>query len=100
MFQFDRRRWRAFVVILGVACGLAYLGIWFSFLIPFLGQFLFVAGLMVWYVVGTLFAWTGFFEFSEFGATPASWPAHVVLVAFYAAVAVLGSLPFRRGGNR
>jgi hypothetical protein len=100
MFQFDQRRWRVFVLILGVACGLAYLGVWLGFLIPFLGQFLFIAGLAVWYVVGILFGWTGFFEFSEFGATPASWPAHVVMMAFYAAVAVLASLPFHRGRKR
>ncbi len=96
LFRFGPRRWWALGIILAVVYALTYLGIG-GISIPFLGTPLFLAGLMLWLVPGVLFAWTGFFEFHEFGATPAGWAGHAVIIIFYTCVAVLLSWPFGPG---
>lgn len=64
-------------------------------MVPFLGGFLFLARLMLHFVPGVVFAWTGLFEFHEFGASPTGWPGYLVMLAFYAVLALLISWPFR-----
>jgi hypothetical protein len=100
LFEFSRRRWRAFATILALIYLLAILGPWVAIFIPLLGGPLFLAGLMIWFVPGVLFGWTGLFEFHEFGAHPANWAGHLVMLAFYAAIAGLLSWPFRRDRMR
>jgi hypothetical protein len=96
LFAFDRRRWWAFGILLGSICFLTFLGGWFMVMVPFLGGFLFLARLMLYFVPGVVFAWTGLFEFHEFGASPTGWPGYVVMLAFYAVLALLMSWPFGR----
>lgn len=96
LIRFDRRRWLAFGAILGFVYALAFGGLGAVVFIPFLGGPLFLAGLMIWFVPGVLFAWTGLFVFHEFGASPAGWAGHAVMFAFYAGLAVLLSWPFAR----
>ena len=95
LLAFDRRRRRAFWITLAGIYLLAFFGPWGAIFIPFIGGPLFLAGLMVWFVPGLLFGWTGLFEFHEFGARPAGWAGHLVMLAFYAAIAALVSWPFR-----
>jgi hypothetical protein len=95
LFRFDRRRWWVFGIILGSVYFLAFVGIWFMAIVPILGTFLFVARLMLFLAPGIVFAWTGLFEFHEFGASPLGWPGYLVMIAFYAALALLISWPFR-----
>ncbi len=96
LFRFSRRRWSVFGLILALVYCLTYLGIG-GILIPFVGGPLFLASLMLWFVPGVLFAWTGFFEFHEFGASPTGWAGHAVMVIFYASAALLLSWPFGPG---
>ncbi len=96
LFRFDRRRWWIFGFILALVYCVTYFGVW-GILIPFVGAPLFLAGLMLWYVPGVLFSWTGFFAFHEFGASAAGWEGHVIVVIFYACVAMLLSWPFAPG---
>ena len=96
LLTFDRRRWRAFGIILSTIYLLAFFGPWGAIFIPLIGGPLFFAGLMIWFLPGLLFGWTGLFVFHEFGAAPAGWTGHVVMLAFYVAVAAILSWPFRR----
>jgi len=66
---------------------------------PFIGGVFFLAGLFAWYIPGIVFAWTPFFEFHEFGAAPTGIIGHLIMLAFYAAVAALISWPFREKGR-
>ncbi len=63
--------------------------------VPFLGGLLFLTALMLYLIPGIVFAWTGLFQFHEFGAAPLGWPGTVVMLLFYAALALLISWPFR-----
>lgn len=90
-----QRRWRVFLAVLGVIYFLAYVGVFVAIYIPFIGGLFFLAGLYVWYIPGIVFAWTPFFEFHEFGAAPTGVIGHLIMLAFYAAVAALISWPFR-----
>jgi hypothetical protein len=94
LFKFDRRRWWAFGIVLGAVCLLATVGTHAIF-IPFLGGPVFLVSLMLMYLPGVLFTWTGLFEFHEFGASPLGWPGYAVVVLFYAALALPISWPFR-----
>ena len=94
LFAFDRRRLKVFGAILGVIYGLAILGVWVAIYIPFIGGVFFLAGLMVWYLPGILFAWTGLFAYHEFGAAPTGVAGHIVMLLFYATVALIASWPF------
>lgn len=96
VLDFDSRRWTAFGVILGLVYFLAFFGVWAAHLIPILGTPLFLAGLMVWYLPGVLFGWTGFIRFHEFGAAPTGWEGHLIMMVVYVCVAVLLSWPFQR----
>ena len=100
LLTFDRRRRRAFWITLAAIYLLALFGPWVAIFIPLSGGPLFLTGLMVWFVPGVLFGWTGLFEFHEFRAQPANWVGHLVMLAFYAAVAALLSWPFRRDRKR
>jgi hypothetical protein len=84
----------AFGAILGLVYALAFAGPGFAIFIPVLGGPLFLAGLMIWYVPGVLFAWTGLFRYHEFGAEPTGWQGHAVMLAFYACVTLVASWPF------
>jgi hypothetical protein len=99
LLAFDRRRWRAFWITLATIYLLALFGPWVAIFIPLIGAPLFFAGLMIWFVPGLLFGWTGLFEFHEFGAAPAGWTGHLVMLAFYAAIAAIVSWPLRRDGK-
>lgn len=92
--SFNRRRWWAFGAIIGLIYFLAFFGVWGGVYIPFLGTPLFLGGLMLWYVPGVVFNWTGFFEYHEFGAAPTGWEGHVIMFLFYALIAALLSWPF------
>lgn len=96
ILDFNRRRWHAFGAILGLVYFLAIFGVWVAVFIPILGTPLFLGGLMIWYIPGILFEWTGFFEFHQFGAAPTGWVGHVIMFLLYAAIAVLLSWPFGR----
>ena len=96
---FFQKRWKIVLFILVAIYFLALFGLWISVLIPFGGDLLFLAGLMIWYLPGVLFSWTGFFEFHEFGASPTVWQGYVVMFLFYFGFAVLVSLPFGRNRN-
>ena len=96
LFHFDKRRWWVFGILLGSVFFLAFVGVWFMAVIPFLGTFLFVARLMLFLAPGIVFAWTRLFEFHEFGASPLGWPGYLVMVAFYTVLALLFSWPFRK----
>ena len=91
---FDRRRTIAFVSILAGIFALGFFGVSVGVMIPFLGGIFFIVGLMVWYIPGVLFAWTGFFEYHEFGAAPVGVPGYLVMLLFYGAVAVVATWPF------
>jgi len=95
LLRFNKQRWRAFVIILGVLYFLLYVGVW-GVVIPFIGVVFFLASLMLWYIPGILFNWTGFFEFHEFGASPTGLVGHAVIAIFYACAALLISWPFGR----
>jgi len=95
-WRFPKVRPWVVLVVLAVIYALAFLGVWVAVYVPFLGGPFFLIGLMIWYVPGVLFAWTGWFAFHEFGAAPAGWPGHVVMFLFYLAIAVALSLPFGR----
>ncbi len=97
---FNRRRWRAFGFILAGFYVLAFFGVWVAIYVPFVGGPFFLAGLMVWFVPGLLFEWTGLFQFHEFGAAPTGWAGHVVMLVFYAFVSALLSWPFARPRKR
>lgn len=90
-----QRRWRVFLAVLGVIYFMAFFGVSVAIYIPFLGTPYFLAGLYIWYIPGIVFAWTPFFEFHQFGAAPTGIIGHVIMFAFYAAVAALVSWPFR-----
>lgn len=90
-----QRRRRIFLAVLGGIYALAYLGVFVAIYIPFIGGPFFLAGLMVWLLPGLVFQWTPFFEFHEFGAAPIGIIGHLIMLAFYAAVAALISWPFR-----
>jgi hypothetical protein len=92
--RFDRKRWWAFGLILGLIYFLALFGVWLTIFIPFLGTPLFITRLMIWYIPGILFSWTGLFAFHEFGASPTGWLGHLVMFGFYACVAAIASWPF------
>ena len=91
---FDRRRTIAFASILALIFGLGFLGVSVGIMIPLIGGISFILGLLVWYIPGVLFAWTGLFEYHEFGAAPIGIPGYLVMLLFYAAVAVVASWPF------
>ncbi len=95
ILRFDKRRWWAFGIVLGSVYFFAFMGVWFMTVIPFLSTFLFLARLMLFLAAGIVFAWTGLFEFHEFGASPLGWPGYLVMLAFYAVLALLISWPFR-----
>ena len=96
LFRFDKRRWWAFGIVLGSFYFFAFVGAWFMNVVPFLGSFLFLARLMLFLAAGIVFAWTGLFEFHEFGASPLGWPGYLVMFAFYTVLALLISWPFRK----
>ncbi len=85
---------KVFGAILISVYALAFFGVWVSIFIPLIGTPIFLASLFLWYIPGILFAWTGFFEFHEFGAAPTGVIGHIVMFVFYAAIAWLLSLPF------
>jgi hypothetical protein len=87
---FDRRRTIAFVSVLAAFLGL---GLFAGISIPFVGGAFFLLGLFIWYVPGALFAWTGFFQFHEFGASPTGVAGYLVMAFFYAALAAVVSWP-------
>ncbi len=95
LFRFDKRRWWVFGIVLGSIYFFAFVGTWFMNVIPFLGAFLFLARLTLFLAAGIVFAWTGLFEFHEFGASPLGRPGYLVMLAFYAVLALLISWPFR-----
>lgn len=94
MFEFNRGRWLAFAAILALIYFVAFFGVWGAIFIPLLGGPLFIAGLMLWYIPGIVFDWTGYFKFHEFGAAPTGWEGHLIMLFFYACVAILLSWPF------
>lgn len=100
LFHFNRRRWRALGIIIGLIYFLAIFGVWVAVFIPFLGGPLFLGGLMTWYLPGIVFEWTGFFKYHEFGAAPTGWIGHVIMFLFYAAIAFVLSWPFGREKKR
>lgn len=99
MLKFGRNRWWAFGVILALLYFFATLGLWVGTAIPLLGTAFFVVGLMLWYIPGILFSWTGFFRFHEFGADPTGWQGHAIMLVFYGCVAALLSWPLGRIGK-
>lgn len=100
LFHFSRKRWKVFGAIVGGVYFLATFGVWVAIYIPFLGGPFFLAGLMMWYVPGMVFQWTGFFEFHQFGAAPSGFIGHVIMFLFYAAIAFVLSWPFGREKKR
>ena len=94
LWAFDRRRVKIFVIILAAIFTLAFFGVSIGIFIPILGTFFFLGGLFIWYVPGILFAWTGFFEFHEFGAAPNGVLGYIVTLLFYAAIVLIATLPF------
>jgi hypothetical protein len=94
LFRFDRRRWWVFGIVLAQFYFFTFVGGWFI-AVPVLGELLFLTALMLFLLPGIVFAWTGLFEFHEFGAAPLGWPGYLVMIAFYAALALLISWPFR-----
>ena len=97
MLRFDRRRWRAFALILGSIYALAFLGTWLATL-PGVGAFLFLGALALWFLPAVALSWTGLFEFHEFGGVPNGVLGHLAMLAFYVVVAVIASWPFRPRG--
>lgn len=91
---FFRKRCKIILGVLAVVYLFAIFGVWITAFVPFIGDFLFLAGLMLWYVPGVVFEWTGLFEYHEFGASPSGWLGHIVMFLFYFAIATLLSLPF------
>lgn len=91
-----QRQWRVFLGVLGVVYFLAYVGVFVAIYIPFIGGPFFMAGLMMWFLPGLVFQWTPFFEFHQFGAAPVGIIGHLIMLAFYAALAALISWPFRK----
>jgi hypothetical protein len=96
LFKFHSRRWWAFGVILAALYLVLFLGAWVGIFIPLVGGYLFLAGLMLWYLPGILFNWTGLFRYHEFGAEPTGVAGYVVMLLFYAAIAFVLSWPFVR----
>ena len=93
LVAFDRRRWIVFASVLALIFCLGLFGVRAGLIVPYFGGAFFILGLSILYVPGVLFAWTGFFRFSEFGAAPVGVGGYVVMALFYAAVAVLASWP-------
>ena len=85
---------KAFGAILISIYALTLFGVWVGIFIPLIGTPIFLASLFLWYIPGILFAWTGFFEFHEFGAAPTGVIGHIIMFLFYAAIAWVLSLPF------
>ncbi len=89
-------RWKVALIFMGIVYFLAIFGVWVAIFIPFVGGPLFIAGLMIWYVPGLLFHWTGYFVWHEFGAAPNGWQGHVIMFVFYLGIAVVVSMLLRR----
>jgi hypothetical protein len=94
LWAFDRRRFKIFAALLAAIYALAFFGVSAGIFVPILGTFFFLGGLFIWYLPGVLFAWTGFFEFHEFGAAPSGVLGYVVMFLFYTAIATIATWPF------
>jgi len=94
LWAFDRRRFKFFALILVAIAALATLGVSVGIFIPIIGTLFFLGGLFIWYVPGVLFAWTGLYEFSAFGAAPSGVLGYIVMILFYGVIAVIVTWPF------
>lgn len=90
------QRWKIALIFMGIVYFLAIFGVWVAVFIPFVGGPLFIAGLMIWYIPGLLFHWTGYFAWHEFGAAPNGWQGHVIMFVFYLGIAVVVSMLLRQ----
>jgi hypothetical protein len=96
---FNRRRWKAFATLMGLIYFVAICGVSVAIYIPILGTPFFLVGLLLWYIPGVIFYWTGFFAYHEFGAGPTGWEGQVIMFLFYAIIAFIVSWPFGRVGK-
>jgi len=92
-----KNRWKVILGLLALICLIALGGVRAGGL-PIIGLPLFLAALLIWYVPGILFEWTGLFTFHEFGAIPKGIAGYVVMFVFYVAIAALLAAPF--GGKK
>lgn len=88
MSRSRRQFWILSAAILAAVYLMAFFGAWIGAAISFLGTEFFIAQLLVWFVPGVLFEWTGLFEYHEFGASPVGFGGYAVMFLFYAAVAM------------
>lgn len=93
LWTFDRRRFKVFVIVLASIFAMAFFGVSVGIFIPILGTIFFLGGLFIWYVPGVLFAWTGFFEYHEFGAAPIGAAGYLVMFLFYVAIVTAATWP-------
>jgi hypothetical protein len=93
MLTFNRQRWMVFGAIVALVYLLAFIGPGGAIYLPLVGGLLFLTSLMLWFVPGVLFAWTGFFTFHEFGASPTGWQGHLIMLLFYVCLSFLMSWP-------
>ncbi len=94
LMKFFAPRRKIIAAILATIYILATFGIWLVGIVPYVGTAIFIAGLWIWLAPAIVFEWTGYFRYHEFGGSPTGWQGHLIMFAFYFAIATLISLPF------
>jgi len=80
--------WKTFFWVLGIIWFLATIGLWVGTAIPYVGTVFFVTGLAIWLAAGIALAWSGSFEFHEFGASPTGPMGYVLMFVLIALIAL------------
>jgi hypothetical protein len=84
--SFSRRRVKLFAALVALALFFLFAAVYVGLVVavvPLLGDFLFIAGLMAWYWPALCLYWTSAFTYTEFGAAANGWPGVALVILFY-----------------